>query len=75
MSGGLIRANEYDDPDDDTPAERAARVALTRYQRDLHRARTVAEFDAAQHRLDAALDAARSMTTTTTTPAPREAQA
>lgn len=71
MTADLIRVNEYDDPDDDSPAERAARIAFTRYQRALDKARSVEAFDAAQQRLQADLDAARTLDRTLTTSTPR----
>lgn len=67
MSGDLIRANEYDDPEDDTPRDRAERIALTRFRRDLDKANTVEAIDAVSQRLQADLDAARKLDTTTTT--------
>lgn len=67
MTGDLITTSEYDAPEDDTPRERAERVALTRFRRDLDKAHTVEEIDAVTEQLQADLDAARTLDTLTTT--------
>jgi len=61
VTGSLIRFSDYDDPSDDSPRERAERVALTRFQRDLGRARTTEAMTEAQQQLDDALAAARAL--------------
>lgn len=73
MTRDLVRANEYDNPEDDTPEERADRIALSRFKRAVNSARTADEFTAAAQRLDDDLMKSRTLTKTMTT-APREAQ-
>lgn len=67
MTRDLVRSNEYDDPEDDTPAERAERIAITRFKRAIDAARTPDEITAAAQRLED--DLMKKHTTT----APREA--
>lgn len=59
--GPLIRYGAHDDPDDDSPRERAERRAQTRFKRNLDRARTPEAVTAAIDRLSADLDRARAL--------------